>query len=351
MNMPSGKGIMIWKSRQCLDGTIEAIVADCVAMGLSWVALKIGDGTNDKDYASFPGKMPAAVAAFRAAGIRVWGWHYIYGGVWIDKARVPHAGGASPAQEAAFARRQVHELELDGYLIDGEKEFKVLSQAARADAFMDALGDLGMPVGLCSYRFPKLHATFPWQRFLEGCDFHAPQVYHGKGRGIIDLERSCSELLALKSLPIVPVGRAYIGDGYGEPGISGQEMLDFTGRVQMKGCPGVSYWAMDFLTLHEGGSERREAIRAYAWGELPLPPPPPSEGVGIRMRVGVPKLNVRSGPGVGYADIGDLYGNEVVEVSNVAGPDAWVEIGPGRWACVQKGREQYLVKLPTSDGA
>lgn len=64
----------------------------------------------------------------------------------------------------------------------------------------------------------------------------------------------------------------------------------------------------------------------------------------LKMRVGVPVLNVRSGPGRQYADLGDLHGNQVVDVYNVAGAEAWVEIAPGKWACAYQGHEQYLVK-------
>ena len=52
----------------------------------------------------------------------------------------------------------------------------------------------------------------------------------------------------------------------------------------------------------------------------------------LKFRVGVPELIVRDGPGVQYAESGKtLTGNDVVDVLNVAGRDAWIEIAPGEW--------------------
>ena len=266
--MIDGKGIMIWKGVNY--GTLTECVQACVDMGLRWVALKIGDAASTT-YRSFP-DMAQAVAAFRAAGIKVWLWHYIYGGIWIDKAGVVHVEGASPAQEAVFAKQQVSALGGDGYIIDAEREYKVYNQTYRAASFVSGIANIGVPVALCSYRFPSLHATFPWATFLTKSDIHMPQVYHGPGRGIIDLERSYSELMAKRVLPFVPVGRAYIGDGYPEPGPSADEMTQFMTHAENKGCPGISWWAMDFLKLHMGGPARQAAISAYQWADDAPPP-------------------------------------------------------------------------------
>lgn len=330
--LPNGKWIMLWRGKNFRDGSIAAAVAACKAMGLSCVAMKIGDGINDRDYASYPGQMPQAVAAFRAAGIDVVGWHYIYGGVWYKKSTGEWlTNGATPAQEAAFAKAQVKALGLSAYLIDAEKEYKLLSQASRAKSFMANLAGIGVPVGLCSYRFPTVHPTFPWEEFLVGCDFHAPQVYHGSGRGVPDLVRSQLELEKLRKLPIVPVGRAYIGDGYAAPGITPAEMLTFMDAAK-QACLGVSFWALDFLHLHDGGAARQEAIGLFDWqGSSLAPDPAPVESQKVigKLRITASVLNVRKGPSAGYADVGDtMRGSEwyVFEKSN-----GWARIGASTW--------------------
>ncbi|MCU0522441.1 MAG: hypothetical protein MUF84_17330 [Anaerolineae bacterium] len=69
-----------------------------------------------------------------------------------------------------------------------------------------------------------------------------------------------------------------------------------------------------------------------------------------RMRVTIPKLNVRSGPGVTYKDIGDLHDGDVVEVRRLAGKDVWVELEPGKWvAYALKDETPYMALLPPEE--
>lgn len=68
---------------------------------------------------------------------------------------------------------------------------------------------------------------------------------------------------------------------------------------------------------------------------------------GWRMQVVIPKLNVRSGPGTSYKDVGDLHDGDVVEVRRLVGKDVWVQIEPGKWvAYAQKDEPPYMVLLP-----
>jgi hypothetical protein len=343
--MMNGKGIMIWKGANY--GTLSEIVKACLEMGLRWVALKIGDAASPA-YASFS-DMPAAVRAFRDAGISVWGWHYIYGGYWYDRTTASwKTNGVSPAQEAAYAVQQVSRLGLDGYMIDAEKEYKVNSPASRAASFMAGIRGIGKPVALCSYRFPSYHPEFPFAAFLAGCDYHMPQVYHSKDRAVMDLERSWNELQKIKPLPFVPVGRAYVGDGYGLPGVRPDEITGLMQWAWMKVCPGVSFWAMDFLKLHAGGAARAEAIMDFPWGK-PEPEPVP---VGVELpkvigvvRVTAPLLNVRSGPGVTFRDIGDLItGAEMYVMRTITLPEGyeWAEIGSEAWVRVGSGLAEWV---------
>lgn len=352
-----GKGIFIWKSKHIEGGDLGKIVQACTGMGLSWVALKIGDGI-DVRYASFPEAMAEAVGAFRAAGIAVWGWHYVYGGLWLDKSGKVHVGGPSPAQEAAFAVRQVNELGLAGYIIDAESEWKltasgVASPGQRAATFMSKLQGIGAPVALCSYRFPSYHPEFPWEAFLAGCELHMPQVYWGPGRAVNDLDRSVQELRKKKLLPIVPLGRAYIGDGYPTPGPSGEELRGFMQRAVERGCPGASFWALDFLYMHAGGEERKAAIGEYEWGSAPEPEPEPvmtAPKVLGKIRVMAYWLNVRAGHSMAAADMGDLKQGSEFYVMDVWPPDQgngyqaveWVMIGAGLWIGVGRNLCEWV---------
>jgi hypothetical protein len=331
--------IFIWKGKHCAGGNLEATIRECKRIGIDTVWLKVLDGV-DFSYASYPGQMYDATLAFKDAGLAVWGWQYIYGDV--------------PGSEALKAIDVVRALELDGFIIDAEKEFKSNDQERRAKAYMTVIRDIGVPVGLSSYRYPSLHRELPWDTFLEGCDYHAPQVYWGPNGVVANLERSVRELKALADLPVIPVGRAYIGDGNDGKGLV-HELEDFFHWVGDNPVEGISFWSLDHTYLHNPGGEWREAIRT-GLQTIPqhTPIPPVIEPRPLKMRVGVPALNIREGPGVQHRDIGDLVGNEEITVMNISGRDAWVyfELPDGRrgWACARQGGSQYLVKLEESHG-
>lgn len=63
-----------------------------------------------------------------------------------------------------------------------------------------------------------------------------------------------------------------------------------------------------------------------------------------RLKVNVPKLNVRSGPGLYYPDVGDLFEGNIVEVLEISGSDAWVRIGEGIWTACQIKTTKYLIQ-------
>jgi GH25 family lysozyme M1 (1,4-beta-N-acetylmuramidase) len=54
------------------------------------------------------------------------------------------------------------------------------------------------------------------------------------------------------------------------------------------------------------------------------------------------KVNVRTGPGTSFEDVGDLYAGDVIEVQALAGNDVWVEFEPGRWAAFARKGEIYM---------
>jgi hypothetical protein len=336
MNTPTGKGIFIWKAKNCETGELDDIVQACSSLGLKWVALKIGDG-NFSAYASFT-DMIGAAAAFKAAGMAVWGWHYVRGGCWIDKNGAVHTDIASPEKEAEFARAKCALFGLDGYIIDAEREYKVGPDPRdRARRFIKALMGINIPIALCSYRFPAVHPEFPWYDFLDGCDLIMPQDYWGPGGATSELEQSMQQyrVNAQCELPTVPVGRAYIGDGHPDP--KPEEIMAFMGKAQDLGCPGCSFWALDFLYLHTGGPGRGEAIARYAWDNTPEP-----IEQGIYMRVLAEAMNVRSGPGTNYPVVGSLKRGMTVEAMDVGGYNCWARIGPGRWAAVNTGGKRYM---------
>lgn len=74
----------------------------------------------------------------------------------------------------------------------------------------------------------------------------------------------------------------------------------------------------------------------------PEPDSEPQPSVGLRARVVAPRLNVRSGPGVNYSDVGDLYEGDVVNVVSLDGKDVWVEFEPGKWVALLFRGTRYM---------
>jgi hypothetical protein len=342
----NGKGIFIWQADHCENGEIGPIVEACRTLGLEWVAIKCGNGANPA-YQSFM-DMAGAVGAFHAAGMQVWLWHYVLCGWYYNRQThlFVSIGGSSPEADAAFAREAARRLQADGLILDAEAEFKDKSQGDRARRFMKALGDVGKPVALCSYRFPSLHPEFPWEAFLTGCDVHMPQVYwqppnYGQGP-VIELDRSISELKGKRMLPVVPLGRAYIGDGHPDP--KPGEISAFADRARQRDCPGISFWALDFLYLHKGGKERGAAI-AEAWGGAapPAPEPEPVQpgpaAIGKVIVTGN-TVNLRAGAGVSFKDVGDVTKHVMLYVFEEAGP--WVRVGVNVWMKTGEGLGEWV---------
>jgi hypothetical protein len=71
--------------------------------------------------------------------------------------------------------------------------------------------------------------------------------------------------------------------------------------------------------------------------------PDQPQGQYPRMRVNTRVLNVRSGPGKDYPDLGDLHQGDIVDLLRIGGQNAWVEFAPGKWCCAALDNEQYLI--------
>ena len=82
-----------------------------------------------------------------------------------------------------------------------------------------------------------------------------------------------------------------------------------------------------------------DELLAYA-GEEPVVEEMPL--VGLKARVTVESLDLRSGPGMNYGDVGDLCQGDVVNVVSLSGDDIWIEVEPGKWAPLQSRGKRYM---------
>ena len=99
-----GKGIWIWKLSEAEGGNVSAIIERCENVGIEWVAIKCGDG----GYFWSQCKL-STIEQFQNAGIKVFGWQYVYGDDPIGEANVAN---------------QILDLGVDGFIIDAEGEYE-----------------------------------------------------------------------------------------------------------------------------------------------------------------------------------------------------------------------------------
>ena len=225
----SGKGFFIWRVQSCEKGDVDAIANLAQAAGLSHILLKVADGNFSYNIDVKTGEDLAAklAKALKAKNIPVYGWHYVY--------------GYDPKAEADRAIQRVTQLNLDGFVINAEVEYKEQFRAARL--FMDRLrgGLQSLPIGLSSYRFPGLHSRLPWSEFLLKCDFCMPQVYWINAHNPADqLKRSLQMFQKITPFrPLVPTGPLF-RQGEWEPTV--EEINEFVQTSRELNMTGVNFW-------------------------------------------------------------------------------------------------------------
>jgi len=247
---PTGKGLYVWK----IGGHWDEIVFDLLDGNFDWVAIKIADGPyayNDTD------DTLNLVTNLRNEGLQIYGWQYNY----LDE----------PEDEAIMAARKLNKYNLDGFILDPEAEAK--GKHTQAELYMnELLSRIDLPIGLSSYRWPSYHPSLPWREFLDGCTFHAPQVYWVKAHNPGDqLKRSVRELQELKDLPVIPAGSAYCKEDWCA---SDEDVWEFLATAKELGLPGIFYWA--WHCAPDAGV--LQDIKDQVWEEVtPDPEPDPPE--------------------------------------------------------------------------
>ncbi len=258
--MLRGKGIYIWQIPRIEGGDPQAVARVAKVANLSHVLVKFCDGPY-----FFYGKAgldhdmtPGLVAALKAEGVPVWGWHYIYGN--------------DPVGEAQAAIRRIQQLRPQGYVLDVEVEY--YNKESQAEQFMSMLRNAfpDLPIALSSFRFPSYHPQIPWRTFLSYVDYNMPQVYwvtrHNPGA---QLQRSVREFQAMDPYrPIIPTGSAFKYNSW-EP--TPGEIIEFMDTAKALGLTAANFWEWYPIRNVLDPSIWR-TIRDYPWpweGEEPPP--------------------------------------------------------------------------------
>ncbi len=254
-----GKGYYLWQLPFCDGGDPARIVARVKAANLSHVMIKIADGPTwpyNYDFNRNVDLIPPVRQALRQAGISTWGWHYVR--------------GDDPYNEAQLAIKRTQELDLEGYVIDAEGEYRTKKKRPAATRFMQelrkALPDL--PIALSTYRYPRSHPDFPFDEFLAYCDISMPQVYFERMHNPEEqLERTVEQYMTLNhARPVIPTAPTY-AQGNWRP--SADEVHRFLIKAQELELTGANAWSYDFATRGQY-IDLWDAVANYPW---PVEPP------------------------------------------------------------------------------
>lgn len=254
-----GKGFYMWKIPACENGNAGAIASAAYQAQLTHVLIKIANGVYKSNY-DYETKMDLVLPvsqALKARGIQVWGWHYVYGN--------------DPSGEARIAVQRMRELNLDGYVLDAEAEYKSPGKRSAAELFMHQLrsGLPDKPIALSSFRYPSYHPQLPWREFLERCDWNMPQVYWMKANNPgAQLTRCVREFESMTPFrPIFPTGAAFPEHGWQPTAGEVQEFMETTRSLDLAG---FNFWSWD--STRSKMPELWNLIAGFDW-DAPLPPP------------------------------------------------------------------------------
>lgn len=249
----SGKGFFIWKVPSCENGNPASIANAAVASNLTHVLIKIADGIALSNYDTAKNIDYAApvVTALRSKGIQVWGWHYVY--------------GDDPIREARLAGQRTSQLNLNGYVVDAEIQYKKPGKSTAAKNFMTELRKYipNTPVALSTYRFPSYHMEFPFNSFLEKCDYSMPQVYwEGAHNADEQLTRCVNEYKTrVISRPVIPTGPTYkVGSWYP----TDKDITLFLKTAVNLNLPAVNFFSWD--ECRRDLKALWNTIGSYTWG-------------------------------------------------------------------------------------
>lgn len=246
----TGKGYFIWQIPYCEHGAVKTIANLAEQSGFTHILIKVADGAYSYNVYDGNDLVPALVTALKARGIKVWGWHYIYGDY--------------PKKEADKAIERINSLDLEGYALDVELEYKEDGKDAAATTFMKRLRNSlpNLPVALCSYRYPSYHPKVPWKIFLESCDYNMPQVYWEQSHNpAAQLTRCVTEFQAMTPYrPIIPVGSAYIRGAWAP---TTADILEFMQTAQSLGLTAANFW--EWSNTRKNLADVWTTIQDYDW--------------------------------------------------------------------------------------
>jgi hypothetical protein len=361
-----GKGDWIHNIDTCIQNvpltthSLQSLIDWEQSKGIQYLIVKAGQG--DHYYPLSGTKLDATLVQMcHAAGIKVYGWHYPYGGAY-DPA---WNEDTSVVQEVQIAN-QMLATGCDGIVIDAELEYEdgqtnyryrkfggtLPTAASAADAYCQGIL-AAYPNAIIAHApvwKPSSHPGFPYVTFGKYCVAVMPQAYcsayattetylahEGPAQMIQDLDNAwaiaqnswISQGYSSSVKQIVPVI-------YGAAPVTGQEIVDFVNGLKNDANPataggyqGVSFYDTDLHTASIWNAMATVTIGSSS-------PPPPSDTSAPTISVfSVNPNSVTLGQGftVGYT-VSDSGGSHLKQASlwraNVDGTindSSWIQIG------------------------
>ncbi len=175
-----GKGDWIYKMPDTESrlgvATTQAVINYEAGMGMQWITVKCADGADTNSWSQFN---PALIAQAHAAGLKIFGWAYVYGN------QSNNAAGASNVQSEINAALTCLDQGADGFIIDAEGEYEAAGQSNAAAQYCQGIR-ARYPNTFLAYA-PYLYVTnyfgvtghpnFPYAIFGNYCDAVMPQAY------------------------------------------------------------------------------------------------------------------------------------------------------------------------------
>jgi len=216
-----GNAMWIWQLPKANGGDWEAIAQQAKATNVTALFIKSADGPVN-DWRQFT---PEMVDYFHSQGLKVCGWHYVY--------------GRRPGAEARLSANAMKDG-ADCFIIDAEAEYE--GRYAAADEYMTKLRALvgdDAPIALAAFPYVDFHPSFPYSVFMRpkgGAEYNLPQMYwRAIGTSVDEAFRHTYRWNVPYDRPIFPLGQIWQS-----PSVS--EIKRFRQLASAYGAPGVSWW-------------------------------------------------------------------------------------------------------------
>ena len=181
----SSKGVWIWRVWEVDNGNVvvykdpSAVINRLRSAGIEWVIIKCGDGRFpwENEPKNAIGWVSDAISEFHEAGIKVFGWHFVYGTHGVS------AYGGDPLEEAEVAKRILDIAGIDGLVVNAEEEYDATSEETskreQATQYMLSIRESHPEAFIAYNTFARInsHEYFPYVQFGKYCDAVMPMAY------------------------------------------------------------------------------------------------------------------------------------------------------------------------------